>query len=133
MSLEVTTTVRQISASASEGSARQHRCTIDRPAAKGGSDLGPMGGELLLIGIGGCFMSNLLAAVGSAGLAIDDLSVNVAATLESAPPRFTEIRLTVHSASPQRDRLAPLIAQAEAACIAINTAKANSQVAVALA
>ena len=133
MGIEISTSVRQVSASTSEGSARQHRCLIDRPAAKGGSDQGPMGGELLLIGIGGCFMSNLLSAVGAAGLRIDDLSVTVTASLESEPPRFADIRLTVHTASPEAARLPPLIAQAEAACIAINTAKAASTVQVALA
>ena len=39
---------------------------MDRPGPKGGQDKGPMGGEALLMGLGGCFMSNLLAAVGRA-------------------------------------------------------------------
>jgi putative redox protein len=133
MAIEISTTIHQLSATASEGRARQHHCRIDRPASKGGSDQGPMGGELLLIGIGGCFMSNLLAAVTKAGLLIDDLSVTVTASLESDPPRFDKIRLAVHTASPDHEQLGPLIAQAEAACIAINTAKTGSSVTINLA
>ena len=35
---------------------------MDRPEAKGGQNKGPMGGEAMLMGLGGCFMSNPLAA-----------------------------------------------------------------------
>ena len=56
---EVTLGVVQISESAAEGTARNHKAFIDRPEAKGGSDKGPMGGEFFLMGLGGCFMSNL--------------------------------------------------------------------------
>ena len=55
-------TVTQLDHSASLADVRGHRLTIDRPQAKGGQDKGPMGGEALLMGLGGCFMSNLLAA-----------------------------------------------------------------------
>ena len=55
--------LRQISPSASEAVIGEHRVTIDRPSTKGGSGLGPMGGELFLAALGGCFMSNLFAAI----------------------------------------------------------------------
>jgi putative redox protein len=54
-------TVTQLDHSTSEGQARDHSLTMDRPQAKGGQNKGPMGGEALLLGLGGCFMSNLLA------------------------------------------------------------------------
>ena len=45
--------VRQVEASpTSEGRIRDHRVLVDRPAAKGGHDRGPMGGELLLVALG---------------------------------------------------------------------------------
>ncbi len=48
--------VRQFDKSAtSEGSVRGHRVLIDRPEDKGGLDRGPMGGEMLLLALGGCF------------------------------------------------------------------------------
>ena len=55
-------TVDQLDHSSSKGQARDHTLTMDRPEPKGGQDKGPMGGEALLMGLGGCFMSNLLAA-----------------------------------------------------------------------
>ena len=49
--------------SASRGRVRDHDLVMDRPLAKGGEDKGPMGGEVLLMSLGGCFMSNLLGAI----------------------------------------------------------------------
>jgi hypothetical protein len=49
MANEMKTELRQISASTSEATIRQHQ--IDRPAAKGG-DAGPMRGELFLAAVG---------------------------------------------------------------------------------
>jgi hypothetical protein len=58
----VTVMVEQTSSTASSGNARGFRVMMDRPEAKGGTNEGMMGGEVLLNGLGGCFMSNLLAA-----------------------------------------------------------------------
>ena len=58
----ITVQVDQLDHSASQGSVREHQLTMDRPEAKGGQNKGPMGGEALLMSLGGCFMSNLLAA-----------------------------------------------------------------------
>ena len=55
--------LRQVSTSTSEATLLTHRVLIDRPDDKGGADMNPMGGELFLASIGGCFMSNLLAAI----------------------------------------------------------------------
>jgi uncharacterized OsmC-like protein len=63
MASEMKVQLRQISASASEAAIGRHRVLIDRPAAKGGGDAGPMGGELFLAAVGGCFMSTLLDAI----------------------------------------------------------------------
>ena len=63
MASEMKIEIRQVSATASEAALGKHRLLIDRPVEKGGSGAGPMGGELFLASIGGCFMSNLLAAV----------------------------------------------------------------------
>ncbi len=58
----VTVNVDQLDHTASQGAARNHTLIMDRPEAKGGQNLGPMGGEALLMGLGGCFLSNLFAA-----------------------------------------------------------------------
>ena len=65
MSNQVQVNVRQIGSSYSEGTARDHKAIMDRPEAKGGENRGAMGGEHLLMSLGGCFMSNLLAAIQS--------------------------------------------------------------------
>ena len=63
MSNTIDVNVVQIGLSASEGTSRGHTVVMDRPEAKGGENRGAMGGEHLLMALGGCFMSNLLAAV----------------------------------------------------------------------
>jgi putative redox protein len=56
-------TVKQVEDTpTSAGTARQHQVAIDRPKEKGGFDEGAMGCGLLLLSLGGCFMSNLIAA-----------------------------------------------------------------------
>lgn len=131
--VQVRTTVMQVSGTTSEATARSHACLIDRPEAKGGTDRGPMGGEYMLMGIGGCFMSNLLAAAAARDLPIADLLLEVTAVLENSPPRFSDIVLTVSSAYPDRSMLQELLAVAEAGCISVNTIKATTGLTIALA
>ena len=133
MSQQVTVTIRQISDSASEARARQHRVRCDRPPAKGGADQGPMGGELLLMGLGGCFMSNLLAAVKARGADAAGLEVTVAATMADAPTRFTAIKLTVSGRWADRDQMLKLLTIAERGCLCANTLKTAVALTVALA
>lgn len=129
--MQIATRVTQVSASTSHGQVREHAVMIDRPLAKGGSDRGPMGGELLLIGAGGCLMSNLLAAAATRGLTLVDTRIDVVAELGGEPPRFTAIRFNVSGGSPDRALLGELIAAAEAACISVNTLR--NQVALTVA
>jgi len=121
MGIEVTALVRQISGSTSEGRARSHSVRCDRPEAKGGSDGGPMGGELFLIGLGGCFMSNLLAAIESREAEITAVEVALSAQLEGTPPRFTEIELQVSGVYQDKEELEKLVIIAERGCIVANT------------
>lgn len=78
-------------------------------------------------------MSNLLAAVASQQLDINDLSLDVSATLESSPPIFSNIVLTLTSAYPDKNVLHNLLAIAEAGCIAVNTVKNSVSVSSTLA
>ena len=64
---------------------------IDRPAAKGGGDAGPMGGELFLAAVGGCFMSNLLAAIRGREADISDVRVEVVGILADSPAGSREL------------------------------------------
>lgn len=130
MGVQVSATVRQIGKTTSEAKARDHACLIDRPEAKGGANRGPMGGELMLMGIGGCFMSTLLGAAIERGLDVSGVSVEVGATLETSPPRFTDIVLKVNGGDADPATLREMIAKAEAGCIAINTARGATEVTV---
>jgi putative redox protein len=119
---ELEVTVRQVHATpTSEGQIREHRVLVDRPAAKGGHDRGPMGGELLLVALGGCLMSNLIAAAAARSIRAEGLEVRVQGTLASAPPRVEAIDLEVRAESVAPDVLDKLITIAERGCIVHNT------------
>ena len=60
--MEVNVSVIQIGPSASRGNAREHTTVMDRPEAKGGENRGAMGGEHLLMALGGCFIHQLRQA-----------------------------------------------------------------------
>jgi len=115
-------TVTQVDATpTSRAAIRSHETLIDRPEAKGGLDRGPMGGELLLAALGGCFMSNLIAAVAARNVPARALSVTVEGALASAPPRFEMIELTVHAEGADAAVLDKLVEISERACIVANT------------
>jgi putative redox protein len=113
--------VEQLDHTASNGEARGHALTMDRPEAKGGQNKGPMGGEAMLMGLGGCFMSNLLAAAKAREVALSEARAEIAAELTDSPPRFTDIRVTVTGRCEQADQLQKLITIAERGCISANT------------
>jgi putative redox protein len=112
----------QTGPSTTEAAIRSHRVSVDRPEAKGGADRGAMGGELLLAGLGGCFLSNLLAAAKARETPLEDIEAAVVGTLEGTPPRFGSIRIEVSAQSSGAD-LEKLAAIAEKGCIVANTLK----------
>lgn len=122
MTIEVE--VRQVGPSTAEGEARGHRVTVDRPADKGGADAGMMGGEYLLVALGGCFMSNLLAAVAAREADVRNARLRVVGTLASAPSRYTMVELTVEADAPDRELLRKLVEIADRGCIVANTLRA---------
>ena len=113
--------VRQTSPSASEAIIRGHRIAIDRPVEKGGTDKGPMGGELFLAAIGGCFMSNLLAAIKTREARVSDVHTEVIGTPEGTPPRFSGAELNVSANSDDMELVPKLVEIAERGCIMLNT------------
>jgi putative redox protein len=119
---QIQAVVEQIGSSTSKGTARTHTVVIDRPAAKGGDDRGPMGGEYLLIALGGCFMSNLLAAARARDAEIADAKATVTGTIEGTPERFTAFTLSI-AATCDPETLRKLVTIAERACIVSNTLK----------
>jgi putative redox protein len=114
-------TVTQLDHSASDAEARGHHLTVDRPEPKGGQDKGPMGGEALLMGLGGCFMSNLLAAAIARGVVVRDARAEIEGALADAPPRYTTVRMRVSANCEPATELAKLVLIAERSCIVANT------------
>ena len=118
---EIAVTLKQHEATASMATIRNHQFVIDRPEAKGGTNAGPMGGELLLASVGGCFMSNLRAAIAAReDVSIENIVLTVTATLSDDMTRFSAVHMHVTAAADSPE-LKKLVTIAERACIAANT------------
>ena len=118
---EIAVTLKQHEATASMATIRNHQFVIDRPEAKGGTNAGPMGGELLLASVGGCFMSNLRAAIAAReDVSIENIVLTVTATLSDDMTRFSAVHMHVTAAADSSE-LKKLVTIAERACIAANT------------
>jgi putative redox protein len=128
---EMKVEIRQVSASASEATLGRHHLTIDRPVAKGGSDAGPMGGQLFLASVGGCFMSNLLAAIKAREAEVSDVRVEVTGVIAEAPARFEKVELRVTAQHRDPELLERLVEIADRGCIMMNTLRGIAIVSVA--
>ncbi len=115
--------VDQVGATTSEGRARGHAVLVDRPVAKEGEDRGAMGGELLLVSLGGCFMSNLLAAIRARSADVANVRIAIDGTLESAPPRFSAVHMRIQADYTDRELMEKLVTISERGCIVANTLK----------
>ena len=120
--------VRQVSASTSEATLRTHHVLIDRPVEKGGTDRGPMGGDLFLASVGGCFMSNLLAAIRARGEQISDAHLEVIGTIAESPSRFSALELYVTAGGANPELLQKLVEIADRGCIMMNTLRGKLDV-----
>jgi putative redox protein len=123
MARTVTVDVEQIGPSTSKATARSHTLLVDRPMEKGGEDRGPLGGELLLTSLGGCFMSTLLAAVRTREANVSDVHVWVAGTIGGVPERFESMTLRVSAKYSDENLMRKLVAMAERGCLVTNTLK----------
>ena len=117
----MTVNVDQTGSSTSTGSARSHTVTIDRPAEKGGDDRGPMGGELLLLSLGGCFMSTLLAAIRTREADVSDVRLSVTGTVGGVPERFEALHMRISAKHQDPELMRKLILMAERGCLVTNT------------
>lgn len=117
--------LKQSGETTAEATIRQHRVVMDRPPAKGGHDEGPMGGELLLAALGGCFMSNLLAAIQARGAAVRTVRVSVSGELAEAPSRFRRVLMEVSAEHDDAALMQKLVTLSERACIVANTLRSS--------
>ena len=121
MAKTVQVRIDQTGPATSTARVRGHRISVDRPLERGGDNQGPMGGELILVGLGGCFTSNLLATIRARQAAVSGVSTTVTATLAESPSRFAAIDLAVSAACNDAALLQRLVTIAERGCIAANT------------
>ena len=92
-----------------------------------------MGGELILVGLGGCFTSNLLAAIRARQASVTEVSATVTATLAENPSRFAAIDLAVSADCSDTVLLQKLVTIAERGCIAANTLRGGVRLTVRVA
>ena len=55
---DVSSDIEHVTHTTARALVRTHTVLVDRGVAKGGLDLGPAGGEYLLVALGGCFTSH---------------------------------------------------------------------------
>ena len=128
----VSVEIEQVGASTGSARARSHTVLVDRPVDKGGSDRGPLGGEYLLISLGGCFLSTLLAAVRTREADVSNVRVSVTGTIGGVPERFESMALRVSAKYTDEDLMRKLIALSERGCLVTNTLKDAVLITVAL-
>ena len=124
--------IDQIGPSTGKGTARSHSLLIDRPVEKGGEDRGPLGGELLLLSLGGCFLSTLLAAVRTRSADVSDVRVSVTGSIGGVPERFEALTMRVSATYHDRDLMEKLVTMAERGCLVTNTLRDAAAVTVEL-
>ena len=124
--------IEQVGPSTGSATARSHTVFVDRPVDKGGSDRGPLGGEYLLLSLGGCFLSTLLAAVRTREADVSNVRVVVTGTVGGVPERFESMVLRVSARYGDEELMRKLIAMAERGCLVTNTLKDAVQISVTL-
>lgn len=130
MSQTLTVQVGQTGPTTAAARARSHAVLVDRPVPKGGEDRGPLGGEYLLIGLGGCFTSNLLAAIRARDAAVSNVTVLVTGTIDGPPDHFTAFTMSVSATHSDAPIVQKLIAIAARACAVTNTLRQAATVAI---
>ena len=116
MSTTFTATIDHVNHTTSRATVRAHTFLVDRATAKGGFDLGPAGGEYMLVSLGGCFMSHLLAAVRAREAAMTNVRVAITGTMDGTPERFTAFTMDVSADAPDPQVARKLITIAARAC-----------------
>ena len=122
--------LQQVGETATSAEAGNYEIVIDRPPEKGGSGEGPMGGQVLLMGVGGCFASTLFAAAKERKIKVTGLKIKLSSELSnSTPARFSKINIEVTGGEfSEPESVNKLINIAQKGCISINTVKQGLEV-----
>jgi uncharacterized OsmC-like protein len=133
MSTTFTATIEHVNHTTSRATVRTHSFLVDRGVAKGGLDLGPAGGEYMLVSLGGCFTSHLLAAIRARSAPMTGVKVAVTGTLDGVPERFTTFSLDVTAECPDVDLAHRLVTVAARSCQVVNTLRHVSAISLSYA
>ena len=126
----LTVQVQQVGPTTATAKARTHTVVVDRPVAKGGEDRGPLGGEYLLVGLGGCFLSNLMAAIRAREAPVSHIRIDVSGTIEPAPDHFAGFTMSVSATHDDAALVRKLIAIAARTCAVTNTLRQAAPVSI---
>lgn len=130
MSTTLSVRLEQSGSSTATAQARTHTVLVDRPVAKGGEDRGPLGGEYLLVALGGCFLSNLLAVIRAREAAVSSVTVGLTGTIDSTPDRFTSFTMSVAAVHHDPELVRRFIAMAARACAVTNTLRRSADITI---
>ena len=130
MSTTFKATVEHVTQTTSRATVRTHVSLVDRGIAKGGNDLGPAGGEYMLVSLGGCFMSHLLAAIRAREAPMTGVRTDVTGTLDGTPERFTAFTMDVSATCPDAELARKLIIVAARACQVTSTLRSVAPIAI---
>ena len=130
MSTTFKATIEHVTHTTSKAAVRTHTFLVDRGVAKGGLDLGPAGGEYMLVSLGGCFTSHFLAAIRAREAAVTNVRVAVTGTLDGTPERFTAFTMDVSAQCPDPELARKLITMAGRACQVVNTLRQVAPIAI---
>ena len=130
MSTTFKATIEHVTRTTSKATVRTHTFLVDRGVAKGGLDLGPAGGEYMLVSLGGCFTSHFLAAIRAREAAVTNVRVAVTGTLDGTPERFTAFTMEVSAQCPDPELARKLITMAGRACQVVNTLRQVAPIAI---
>jgi putative redox protein len=87
-----------------------------------------MGGDLFLASVGGCFTSNLLAAIRARGEQISDAHLEVIGTIAKSPARFSALEPYVTADGANPELLEKLVEIADRGRIMMNTLRGKLDV-----
>ena len=121
MSTTFKATIDHVNHTTSRATVRTHTFLVDRGVAKGGLDLGPAGGEYMLVSLGGCFTTHLMAAIRAREAAVANVSVAITGTMDGTPERFTAFTMDVSAECQDSGLVRKLITIAARACQVVNT------------
>ena len=130
MSTTFKASIEHVSDTTSRATVRTHTVLVDRPAAKGGRDLGPAGGQVPGGGIGRLLHQPPARRQPRARRRSLQLRVAVTGTLDGAPERFTAFTLEVSAACNDAALAQKLIAIAGRACQVASTLRQVAPIAI---